>query len=222
MINVRERLNYDSETGIFIWKPRVDNKKWNSLFAGKIAGFTGRNGYLEIKIDGKRYRADCLAWLYIHGELPKNEISHINRKKSDNRLINLKDVAPVVSKANGLPPGVYWHTKAKIYQARIPRSVPVFGYVYLGQYRDPIAAEEVVQEGIEIICNNKDEEIISILLRELKDSWTEILPKSGLPKGVKKSGSKFAAQIYRNKKMVHLGTFDTIEKASEAYFLAKV
>jgi hypothetical protein len=173
-------------------------------------------------LDRKLYSAARLAWLYVHGEWPKNQIDHINRVRDDDRLVNLRDVTRTEnqnnrSNNNGLPEGVQWHTEKAKYVARIPQGVPVFGGNYLGQYGDPITAGEVVQEGIGIICDNEDEETIRRLLKELKGACTEILPKSGLPKGVRKSGNRFQAQIWRNGKYVHLGTFDTLEEASAVY-----
>jgi len=224
---VKKRLKYDPETGVFIWKPRAGDKWWNANFAGEIAGTINNKGYRRIMIDGKPYMVARLAWLYVHGEWPKNEIDHINRVKDDDRLANLRDVTHTEnsnnrSSNNGLLEGVHWNTKKAKYQAQIPPSVPVFGMTYLGQYGDPIVAGEVVQEGIGIICDNEDDEIIRRLLKELKDARTEVLSeaerkKSGLPKGVNKHGNKFQAQIWKNGKIVYLGTFDTPEEASAAY-----
>jgi hypothetical protein len=226
---VRKRLHYNPETGKFTWKARVGNKWWNTKFAGEVAGSILSNGYRQITIDGNSYGAARLAWLYVHGEWPKNEIDHINRVRDDDRLVNLRDVTSTEnqnnrSNNNGLPGGVQWRTGRAKYIAKIPWSVPIFGRTYLGQYGDPIVAGEVIQEGIGIILDNEDEETINILLKKLKDTHTEILSederrRSGLPKGVYKQGAKFVAQIWRNGKMVYLGTFDTPEEASATYQL---
>jgi hypothetical protein len=227
---VRKRLEYDPDTGVFTWKPRTigstADKIWNTRFAGEVAGTINNKGYRQIWIDGKSYMTARLAWLYVHDEWPNNQIDHINRVRDDDRLVNLRDVAPTEncnnrSNNNGLPEGVYWHIGAVKYRAQIPPSVPVFGGTYLGQYGDPITAGDVVQQGMEIICNNEDEETIKRLLKEFKACCAGILPKSGLPKGVRKSGNRFQAQIWRNGKYVHLGAFGTPEEASEAYLLAK-
>jgi hypothetical protein len=230
---VRGRLDYDPETGKFTWKARVvrsaDDKRWNARYAGEVAGSIKNNGYRRIGIDGKYYGAARLAWLIVHGEWPQNEIDHINRIRTDDRIVNLRDVTPTEnnnnrSDNNGLPEGVQWHTGTTKYEAWIPRGVPIFGWTYLGQYGDPIVAGEVVQEGIGIICDNEEDETIKRLLKELKDARTKILSederrRSGLPKGVKKQGAKFVAKIWRNGKNVHLGTFDTPEEASATYQL---
>jgi len=225
--HVRGRLDYDPETGEFIWKARVGDKQWSAKFAGEVAGTIANTGYRRIMLDGEGYGAARLAWLYVHGEWPKNEIDHINRVKDDNRLVNLREATRTencnnMSTNNGLPEGVQWHTDKVKYIARIPKGVPVFGMTYLGQYGEPIVAGEVVEEGIEIILDNEDEETIRRLLKELKDACTEILPKSGLPKGVYKKGAKFASQIWRNGKNVYLGTFGTPEEASKVYQQSEV
>jgi len=231
---VRRRLQYDPETGVFIWKPRPIDKSWSTRFSGEVAGTIKNNGYRQIRIDGVKYGAARLAWLYVYGEWPKNEIDHINRVRDDDRLINLREATRTENcnnkyNNNGLPRGVYRYTEGAKYQAQIPRGVPIFGNIYLGQYGDSIVAGEVVQEGINIICDNEDEETIRRLLKELKDSRNEILSEeqrdalraskrgSGLPKGVRKKGNGFQAQIWRNGKTVYLGTFETPEEASVVY-----
>jgi hypothetical protein len=228
---LKKRLDYNPETGEFIWKPKTvrstDDKRWNAWFPGQVAGTMDGRGYRRIMLDGKSYGAARLAWLYVYGEWPKNEIDHINRLRDDDRLVNLRDVTSSEncnnrSNNNGLPEGVQFNTKSAKYHSKIPKGVPVFGNIYLGQYVDPIVAGEVVQQGIEIILDNEDEETIKRLLKELKDARTEILSeaerrKSGLPKGISKKGNGFQAQIWRNEKYVYLGTFGTLEEASEVY-----
>lgn len=60
-----ERLDYDSDTGIFTWKRRVGadtaTRSWNSKHAGKAAGSIVAKGYMSIKMDGVYYQAHRLA-----------------------------------------------------------------------------------------------------------------------------------------------------------------
>jgi hypothetical protein len=42
--------------------------------------------YVRISIDGGKYTAHHLAWLYVHGLWPSDQIEHINRKRSNNRI----------------------------------------------------------------------------------------------------------------------------------------
>ena len=60
---LKELLQYDELTGVFTWavfKGRVT--------PGDIAGTPHTQGYLQLKIDGVRYFAHRLVWLYIHGK----------------------------------------------------------------------------------------------------------------------------------------------------------
>lgn len=88
----QERLNhaldYNPETGVFIWKDSKSNRAKN----GSVAGCVGRGGYRYINLDGRPFPAHRLAWMYVYGEMPKYHIDHINRNPSDNRISNLRDV----------------------------------------------------------------------------------------------------------------------------------
>jgi hypothetical protein len=85
-----EVLDYDPTTGIFVWKARPDNKRWTAKNAGKVAGSPHNGGYIHIGIDGKKYLAHALAWLFVYGEPPNRFIDHKNLDKKDNRIDNLR------------------------------------------------------------------------------------------------------------------------------------
>lgn len=85
---LRELLNYEPETGLFIWK--VDRPP--RAKAGSRPTSPTKSGYLRASIDGKTYYQHRLAWLYTHGDWPKGVIDHINGDVSDNRINNLRDV----------------------------------------------------------------------------------------------------------------------------------
>ena len=83
---LRERLHYDAETGVFTRRFGSGHAR-----AGDMAGTVHRTGYVRISIDGGKYTAHHLAWLYVHGVWPSDQIEHINRKRSDNRIANLRE-----------------------------------------------------------------------------------------------------------------------------------
>jgi hypothetical protein len=85
--HLHEILEYQPETGLFFWK-----KKRSGISVGQLAGGKDRDGYIRIRIDNVSYAAHRLAWMYVHGDFPKNFIDHINGIKSDNRISNIRDV----------------------------------------------------------------------------------------------------------------------------------
>jgi len=90
MINLKEILEYNPNTGVFT---RKDLKN-------KIIGTPDKDGYLKVVIKFKDYRLHRLAWFLSYGEWPKNQIDHINRIKDDNRLCNLREATPSENLAN--------------------------------------------------------------------------------------------------------------------------
>lgn len=94
---LRQLLDYDPATGIFTWLTKPGDERyiraWNTRHAGKRAGrdVPNKNGYLEIGIDYKLYLSHRLAWLYMTGEWPSDEIDHKDTNKSNNIWTNLRE-----------------------------------------------------------------------------------------------------------------------------------
>jgi hypothetical protein len=87
---LREVLQYDPETGEFMWLITLSNR----CAAGKVAGWLkqqkDKTDYLCITIDGRKYRAARLAWFYIHGVWPSVFVDHEDRDGLNNREANLR------------------------------------------------------------------------------------------------------------------------------------
>ena len=96
---LKERLNYDPETGVFTWR-KTSNPKYLGAQTGRIPLKGKTAGYVEITISKKDYVAHRLAWLYVYGSFPERALDHINRVKHDNRIANLREATPAQNNMN--------------------------------------------------------------------------------------------------------------------------
>ena len=145
--HLRSALIYDPETGIFTWKYREDTSvQWNGRYAGTTAGCICKpHKYLNIKIDGRRYPASRLAWLYMTGKWPENMVDHHDLDRGNNRWINLRDAtrsqngmnAPRRSDNTSGFKNVHWHKKHQCWTAQIFSGGKL---VWLGSFKTKDAA----------------------------------------------------------------------------------
>lgn len=85
---LKELILYDSETGII---KRISNGK---------PILTNSRGYVVVYVDGRLYFAHRLAWLYMTGNEPENQIDHIDGIKNNNKFSNLRDVTNAINTQN--------------------------------------------------------------------------------------------------------------------------
>ncbi len=141
--NIKQILQYDEEKGIFYWLIRP----CNSMQAGNFAGTYDKKGYLRILYRGKLYMGHWLAWLYVYGKWPDNEIDHINGIAGDNRICNLRDVTrkqnmenkKVYKNSKTGYPGVSWHSRDKKWNVRIGHYGKRFSLGYFDDLTEAIA-----------------------------------------------------------------------------------
>jgi hypothetical protein len=130
---LREVLHYNPETGVFT---RLKTEKnWRS---GDIAGGF-RAGYIQIRVDGAKYSAHRLAWLYAYGVNPIDEIDHIDGNKSNNALSNLRQAThaenqqnkPIQKNNSSGFVGICWHKGSGKWHAKIQH---MGRSMFLGQF----------------------------------------------------------------------------------------
>lgn len=85
---LKKSLYYNPNTGIFTWLYRPHN----GIRIGDVAGSTDPDGYVLIRVCGKRYQASRLAFLYITGSWPTTDVDHTDGNPSNNRWSNLREV----------------------------------------------------------------------------------------------------------------------------------
>lgn len=95
---LKELLDYNPDTGIFSYI----KSRGNQMIPGDTAGYVHEGGYVVLIIDGKKYRAHRLAFLYMDGDcLDGNiDVDHINRIRNDNRWLNLRKASRVENRRN--------------------------------------------------------------------------------------------------------------------------
>lgn len=101
---LQELLYYNPHSGDFVWRVSA-----GSVCAGTVAVGKNADGYTVIQVDGCKYGAHRLAWLYVHGVWP-TEIDHINCVREDNSLDNLR----VVSREENMQNKTKAHKNSKL------------------------------------------------------------------------------------------------------------
>ena len=139
---LRELFHYAPETGVFTRRRAIAATKTND-----VAGWLNAIGYWFIGIDHRQHLAHRLAWLYVHGAWPVNDIDHIDGNRANNRIDNLREAtrgenlqnqrrAACTNRSSGLL-GAYWHKANSKWYAKIQVRGKT---IYLGMFDTKEAA----------------------------------------------------------------------------------
>jgi HNH endonuclease len=96
---LKQLLKYDTETGLFTWLVR----RGGAVRPGDTAGCIRSNGYWYISVDNEQFIAHRLAWLYMTGKWPDDEIDHRDRVRSNNVWSNLREANTSQQQQNRTP-----------------------------------------------------------------------------------------------------------------------
>ncbi len=122
---LRELFLYDEVAGCLKWaSPYINRVK-----VGDIAGCIHKaSGYAYTKVYGQQYKTHRLIWMYFYGEFHSSDIDHINGRRSDNRIENLRAIDHSVNMQNQRLPsknnktgflGVHLDRRSNKYKASI-------------------------------------------------------------------------------------------------------
>ncbi len=137
---LKELFSYNPETGIF---SRL--KARGPCRAGSEAGRDHIAGYRHICIDKQDYLCHRLAFLYMTGRMPVDQVDHINHVRNDNRWENLREAGYeknsknkkiYASNRSGIN-GVAWKKKDAVWHARISIAGEE---IHLGSFKDLFSA----------------------------------------------------------------------------------
>ena len=114
---------YDPEVGEFFPRRKRRGRVPSKLGLGDV----NYDGYIRINVLGRRYYAHRLAWFYVHGVWPSEQMDHINGNRSDNRIENLREATQSGNGQNKKMQrnntsgciGVTWNRRKKKWQAQI-------------------------------------------------------------------------------------------------------
>lgn len=139
---LKNLLHYDPKTGIFTGKSTQ-----GGIIAGMPRGSKNSRGYIQIKIKGKTYKAHRLAWLYVYGYFPNNQVDHIDHNVANNVITNLRECSPSENQQNQIKAhcnnkssqylGVSFHKRENNFRARI---IINGKYIQIGSYPTKIEA----------------------------------------------------------------------------------
>jgi len=135
-------LDFDPATGIFLWS----HPQSNAVKVGDRAGVVASNGRRYINIAGEKHMAHRLAWFYIYGDWPQDDVKQPNGNYDDCRKENLvlqsrQQTATnrrVNASSKSGHAGITWSEKRQRWQVHITRDYKQVGLGYFGDLDEAI------------------------------------------------------------------------------------
>ncbi len=84
---LKSLISYDPNTGRMEWIVHKTARVWPGM---EVRGHSVR-GYRRVQIDGHRYKAHDIAWLYMTGSFPADIVDHRDNNPDNLRWANLRE-----------------------------------------------------------------------------------------------------------------------------------
>jgi hypothetical protein len=148
---LKRMFTYEPSTGVLRWNYREEmTGQWNGRFAGQIAGSREPGGYTKVTINDVNYQAHRIIWMLCNAFMPAGmEIDHINGKKSDNRIANLRLATTSQNQCNRkadsnrkLPKNIYRH------KTKFRHEININGVRYASRAISTL--EEAVEQAVKV------------------------------------------------------------------------
>ena len=137
---LRELLSYNPETGDIRWRVRRNGSRG----VGLVAGSHSKDGYIRIEIENRSFLAHRIAWALHHGRWPAAYLDHIDSKRDNNAIHNLREATATENRRYRASRNSTGFRGVSRSGKRFLASITVDGRtIRLGTYRLPEVAAEV-------------------------------------------------------------------------------
>jgi hypothetical protein len=139
---LKEVMRYEPETGHWFW---VKPPKYNNNLVGKKTGTKDVDGRIRVRVDKKTYRSYRLAWLYMTGEWPKNDIDHIDGNPGNDKWANLRDISRGENVRNQKSKGYRWNSERQKWECRYMLN---YKTIFVGRFETEQEAKTAYEKAI--------------------------------------------------------------------------
>lgn len=236
---LRACLAYDPGAGVLTWKERPREhfnsdfayRRFNTRYAGQVAGGPDRQGYHKLRIDRTLVTAHRVVWAIVTGAWPDPglQLDHVDLDKSNNRFTNLTLVSPGANsrrfarsrRNTSGATGVHYRHTDRRWIAKVRADGKT---VTIGAYRsfeDAVTARRAADSAFGYAANHGAEQ--TTVVSDFQDGHTSLANSSGVTGCYFVPGrGNWRAFIYVNRLCIGLGCYDTLEQAAAARKSAEI
>lgn len=179
---VRSILDFDPETGVFLWSASQSNR----IKAGSRAGVIATNGRRYISVACEKIMAHRLAWFHHYGTWPNGDVKQKNGNYDDCSIDNLVDQSRQVtassrkvnlSSKSGYP-GVTWDTKRGKWQVHITRDYKQVALGYSDSLEVAVTMRKEAEAHPSVSVTNVDREKTAHAIsrrRRQRTAWRRLI-----------------------------------------------